>query len=264
MSTRRKPPSGLGPRTADRHELYQTAVQRPTVMIGFIEELFEMVRGREPMVLREDFCGTAFLSATWVRSLPGRRAVGVDNDQDVLAWAERMNRQSLGGEAEQLRLVCDDVMAVDAPADVGVSLNFSHWVYHERKQLLAYLKHAHACIEPGGLFVCDAFGGPASMQPCLDERPFGGFKYQWEQVSYDPITGNIRCAIHFKFRNGGVMKNAFEYDWRMWTLPEIAELLTEAGFGEIGVYFESEDGFIADIEEVEYEAWVAYVVALRD
>ena len=264
MSTRRKPPSGLGPRNADRHELYQTAVQRPVVMVGFIEELFEMVREREPIVLREDFCGTGFLSATWVRSASGREAIGVDNDPAVLAWGEAHHREPLGEDAELLELVCDDVMAVDRRADAVVSLNFSHWVYKERADLLAYLRHAHACIEPGGVFVCDAFGGPLSMQPCLDERPFSEFQYQWEQVSFDPITANIRCAIHFKFRNGGVMKNAFEYDWRMWTIREMTEALVEAGFGELGVYFESEDGFIDDIEEVGYEAWVAYIVALRD
>lgn len=264
MSTRRKPPAALSARNADRHALYEASVQRPMVIVGFIEELFEQVRGRDPVVLREDFCGTAHLSSTWVQSGSDRRAIGVDLDPEVLDWAETHNRLPLAEDAERLALVQDDVMAVSDKADVLLSLNFSHWVYHERDRLLAYLKHAHACLSPGGLFVCDAFGGPASITPCVDERKFSDFDYLWEQVGFDPLTHRIRCAIHFKFRNGSKLRNAFEYDWRMWSLPEVQELLVEAGFGQLGIYFESEDGFIADFEEVDYEAWVAYIVALRD
>lgn len=233
-------------------------------MVHFIEELFSHARSRRPITLREDFCGTAHLASTWVRSGDGRAALGVDCDPNVLDWARRHNVDPLGRDAARLPLRADDVMAVDDVADALVSLNFSHWVYHDRAALSAYVQHAYACIEPGGLFICDAFGGPASITPCIDERPFGDFTYRWQQVSFDPITHRIRCAIHFAFRNGTEMRNAFSYDWRMWSLPEMQELLTDAGFGDIGIYFESEDGFIADFDAVDFEAWVAYLVALKD
>ena len=37
------------------------------------------------------------------------------------------------------------------------------------------------------------------------------------------------------------MQRAFTYDWRFWTLPEIRELMTEAGFRETRVYVEAWD-----------------------
>lgn len=49
------------------------------------------------------------------------------------------------------------------------------------------------------------------------------------------------CAIHFHFPDGTRMRNAFRYTWRLWTLPEIRELLTEAGFRNVTVYWEGDD-----------------------
>jgi len=41
----------------------------------------------KPRILREDFCGTAQLSATWVQRDVQREAYGVDIDREVVAWA---------------------------------------------------------------------------------------------------------------------------------------------------------------------------------
>ena len=51
----------------------------------------------------------------------------------------------------------------------------------------------------------------------------------------------MRCHIHFAFPDGSRLKKAFTYDWRLWTLPEIRELLDEAGFSRITVYWEGID-----------------------
>ena len=114
------------------------------------------------------------------------------------------------------------------------------------------------------MIIIDAFGGPGSISECQDERNFSLFTYIWEQEHYNPLTNEIICRIHFKFRDGTKLKNAFVYDWRMWSLPELTELLVEAGFGDMGVYFESEDGFIGDPSAIDAEAWVAYIAAYRD
>lgn len=261
---RRKPLSALGARNADRHALYEIAVQRPDVIIGFIEELFRLDRAPEPRVLREDFCGTAQLASMWVRSGDSRRAVGVDHDADVLAWAERQNRAPLRDAGRRLTLVSKDVLRAGHRSDVTVSLNFSHFIYKRRDELVRYLRHARRCIRAGGLFICDAFGGPGSITPCHDERHFGEFDYIWEQRLFDPMTNQIDCRIHFTFRNGTRLGNAFTYDWRMWSLPELEEALLDAGFHDVGIYFESEDGFVGDTDAIDCEAWVAYLVALRD
>jgi hypothetical protein len=37
------------------------------------------------------------------------------------------------------------------------------------------------------------------------------------------------------------MRRAFSYNWRLWTLPEIRELLGEAGFSRVIVYWQGTD-----------------------
>lgn len=261
----RKPPSSLTARNADRHALYEIAVQRPEVIVGFIEELAEATDRRPIKRLREDFCGTANLASFWVADGADHEAVGVDLDAEVLDWAERHNRGPLGEAAERLTLIAGDVMSVEAaPADALVSLNFSHCIYHDRASLVAYLERARANLAPGGLLVCDTFGGPESIRASVDERSFSGFTYQWEQRCFDPIDNRIDCRIHFRFPNGSRMRDAFRYDWRMWAIPELREAMSEAGFTQTGVYFEAEDGFIDAPSREELDAWVAYIVALRD
>jgi len=49
------------------------------------------------------------------------------------------------------------------------------------------------------------------------------------------------CHIHFRFEDKSWLRKAFTYDWRMWTLPELQELMTEAGFSNVQVYWEGTD-----------------------
>lgn len=264
MTRRRKPPAPRSrtPRSADRHALYEAAVQRPEVMVGFIEDVSEH-GGLSPRVLREDFCGTANLAAHWIASSADRRAVAVDNDPAILDWAERHNRSPLGSIARRLALVNADVRSVRRRADVLVSLNFSHFIYKRRDALRDYLRHAWRCLNRPGMMILDAFGGPASITPEVDQRNFASFTYLWEQAAFNPITSEILCKIHFRFPNGSTMRDAFVYDWRLWSLPELTELLHEVGFDDLDIYFESEDGFITDLDPTDCDAWVAYLVAYK-
>ncbi|MGB5339926.1 MAG: class I SAM-dependent methyltransferase, partial [Gammaproteobacteria bacterium] len=63
----------------------------------------------------------------------------------------------------------------------------------------------------------------------------------WEHASYNPIDGRMVCHIHFGFPDGSKLKKAFTYDWRLWSLPELRELLDEAGFSKVTVYWEEVD-----------------------
>ena len=65
------------------------------------------------------------------------------------------------------------------------------------------------------------------------------------------------------------MKKAFTYDWRLWTLPEIRELLIDCGFSQTTVYWEGTDPETGE-GNGEYSAtesgdddpsWIAYIVA---
>ncbi len=253
----------LTARNADRHQLYEFAVQQPVLMVGFIEHLFKGLRRGPCKVLREDFCGTANLASTWVRSGRDRRAIGVDISAGMIRYADRRNRKPLGDAAKRLKLVRADVRrcSVGPRADVLVSLNFSHFIYKTRADLLAYLRHARRRIRPGGLIILDAYGGPASLKECTDRRRFDDFTYLWEQLDYDPITHEVINVIHFHFRDGSKIRDAFTYWWRLWTLPELREILEEAGFTHVRNCFEVDDGFSEKFDFAEHDAWVAYVVA---
>ena len=65
---------------ADKYDLYIRSVQSPDVEVTFFDRAYRAQYGRRPMILREDFCGTAAVCYDWVKSAPGRTAVGVDLD----------------------------------------------------------------------------------------------------------------------------------------------------------------------------------------
>lgn len=80
--------------------LYQQSVQSPKGDISYMQKFFLMyVGGRLPLHLQEDFCGTALLSAEWIRSNPSRTAVGLDLDLEALNWCMENNITSVGADA---------------------------------------------------------------------------------------------------------------------------------------------------------------------
>jgi SAM-dependent methyltransferase len=268
-----------GPRftaaTADRYELYQLAVQSADLDVRFLRKVYREIRGREPRHLREDFCGTALLCAEWVKLDPKKTAEGYDLDPEPLEWGRQRNIEPLGRRAARVELhLADCRRKARRLADVRVVQNFSYWILRERRQLLDYFKKARAGLAPGGIFVLDTYGGTEATVETLEERRIeGGFTYVWDQHAYYPATGEFHCNIHFRFRDGSRLDNAFQYVWRLWGLPETCDLLREAGFSQVDVYFEGSDEddpdgegngvFEKDEKGENCEAWIAYVVAQR-
>ena len=58
----------LARKHADKHRLYQLAVQDPPFEVDFALKQYKKRRGRRPELLREDFCGTAAVACEWARS----------------------------------------------------------------------------------------------------------------------------------------------------------------------------------------------------
>lgn len=234
--------TALTAKTADRHALYQESVQAPEFEVDLAASYFERRVGRKALSLREDFCGTALLCAEWVRSHPSRTATGVDIDPDVLAWGVEHNITPLGDDAERVSLLEQDVREPGGePHDVLMALNYSYFYFKTRDALRAYFEVAKSHLKPDGLFFLDLFGGWESQQELEEERKLKGFRYVWDQASYNPITAAFLGHIHFRFRDGSELKKAFTYDWRLWTIPELRELLNEAGFSHVEVLWEDED-----------------------
>ena len=261
----------LTSRNADVHWLYEQSVQNAEVEVVFINRVFKREYGRKPTFLREDFCGTALLCSEWVKANAAHTALGVDLDGPTLAWGAVNNITPLGDRASAVTLVQDDVRNVTSPrADVLAATNFSWWGFKTRPEFDEYLRGAYANLKDQGMLMMDCYGGPEAQVPQLEEREQDGFDYVWDQDTFNPITNEIRCKIHFQFPNGSKLKNAFRYDWRLWSLPETCDLLKEVGFRKTVVYWEGTDkdgepnGVFKPSRKGDLApAWVAYILAFR-
>ena len=255
---------------ADIHELYEESVQNVEHEVEFMQTTFKEIRGRTAHVFREDFCGTASASCQWVRQGEAFQAIGVDIDPAVLEWGRR-NRLGRLPAADQARvsLIEGDVLTADTPpADVLAAYNFSYFIFDTRDKLRAYFERAYAALKDDGVFFVDLFGGPEAQEEMREKTKHKGFTYIWHQAKFHPVTNFIRCHIHFRFKDGSKIKRAFTYEWRLWSAPEIREVLAEAGFKKTTLYWEGEDedgegnGEFTPEEKGEADlAWIAYIVA---
>jgi cyclopropane fatty-acyl-phospholipid synthase-like methyltransferase len=259
---------------ASPHRLYERSVQCPEAEVDFISERFEWLRGRPARALREDFCGTAAVCCEWVGRHPDNRAVGVDLDPEVLRWAARRNVAALPAEAAlRVTLVEADVMTgARAAIDVVTAMNFSYWLFRERAALRRYFEAVYRDLVDDGVLFLDAYGGYDAFREIVEERAVhdddGSFTYIWEQARYNPIDGAMTCHIHFAFADGSRLERAFSYEWRLWTLPEIREILAEAGFRRTLVYWQGWDeggepnGVFEPAESADADAgWICYITA---
>lgn len=213
----------------DRYDLYELAATSPGRAIPFLLA----AHGGSPRTLREDFCGSGALARAWA-SEAGREAVAVDMDPDALRALERR----LAPDARaRLTTRCADVLGADDRADVIAALNFPIGYFHDRPSLLGYLRHARGCLNEGGLLVLDTYLGRDAFTPSeVEQRLPGGVTYTWEQREADPLTGRVVNAMHFSVRNGERLRDAFVYDWRLWSVPELRDGLAEAGFARVEAY----------------------------
>ncbi|MBI1422603.1 MAG: class I SAM-dependent methyltransferase [Gammaproteobacteria bacterium] len=264
--------------TADRHLMYQAAVQAADVEVEFLDKIFREIRGRQPLSFKEDFCGTALLSVEWCKSDPKRTAIGVDIDEPTLKWGGEHNLQPAGSDvASRVTLLQKDVREVLEPkVDITCAFNFSFCIFKTRGSLREYFTKARAGLKDDGMLVLDIFGGTECMDTLEEETELEDVSgtYVWEHAKFNPITNEILCHIHFEFPDKSRMEKAFTYDWRLWSVPELKELLEEAGYSKVRVYWEQfeetdddddyleSNGEFLEATEVEnQESWHAYIVA---
>ncbi len=255
---------------ADRHVLYEEAVQCAEAEIDFVDDTFIELRGRKAKWLREDFCGTGNTSCEWVRRRRTNHAIGVDLDADVQQWGREQHVAALGPARNRIELINANVLKVNCrPVDVVLAMNFSYWIFKDRKLLRRYFRAVNKGLRPDGLFMLDAYGGAEAHQEMSEKTVQDSFTYVWDQERYDPINGDLLCHIDFTFPDGSRMNKAFTYDWRLWSLPEIREILLEAGFKRVTVYWEGTEedtregnGVFAPAERGEADmAFIVYIVA---
>lgn len=257
---------------ADRHTLYELSVQCSESEIDFVDATFKSIRKQSAKILREDFCGTANVCCDWVKRRKSNHAIGVDIDPEVLEWGQKNNLCKLTeAENSRIQLFNENVLTVQTePAEIISAMNFSYWLFKSREELKQYFQSVHSALADNGILFLDAYGGYDSFKEVKEKTKHKKhkFTYIWEQEKYDPISGELICHIHFKFSDGSKLKKAFSYNWRLWTLAEIRELLNETGFSNITIYWQGfdEDGdpdgdFKPTIEGEADASWICYISA---
>ncbi len=221
--------------------------------------------------MREDFCSTFELCCEWAKLDDEKRAIALDIDSEPLEYGKAHYLTDLSAAAQKrVRVLERDVLAPRGPrADIICALNFSYFVFRERATLLKYFQQCRRALNPGGIFAVDVFGGPQYGEPSVDTKKLPGFEYFFEQEFFDPISNHTRFHIHFKQRGERNRRRAFSYDWRMWSIPEIRDLMSDAGFRQVAVYWEGTgrngrgSGKFRRREQGESCCiWVAYVIGI--
>jgi SAM-dependent methyltransferase len=254
-----------------RHDLYEAAVQEPKAEVRLIDRVYKSYVGFSPKTLREDFCGTAALASAFVAHRKDNVAIGVDLDEEVLAFAKERRVDPAPEETKKrIALIRGDVRDVASAADVLVAFNFSWQVFHSTHDFRGYFQKAARHVRPGGVVMADIWGGAETMTESYDRRRLRGFDYIWERKSFDPITFRLDARIHFEPRGAAPMTDAFVYDWRLRTLPELIEAFEAAGLIDVRVLWEGTNArgggngiFRFATRGEACESFVAYVVGRR-
>ena len=254
----------------DKYELYSKAVQSPDADVDFISGTYKELRGKEALTLREDFCGTFLLSSEWVKAAKNHKAVSVDLDPEPMEYGRAHYLPKLTADQQKrLTLVEGDVLKVDLPkVDVTMAVNFSYFLFKKREQLKSYFTRVHQSLNDKGLFIIDVFGGGQCQDEIEDVIKHKNFTYYWDQTGFDPVTNEAVFHIHFRIGNRKKIERVFTYDWRLWSIPELREILMEAGFKKTHIYWEGtnkQGGGNGEFTRTERGesclSWIAYLVS---
>lgn len=134
----------------------------------------------------------------------------------------------------------NDVLETGDRSDVIAAFNFAVCELHTRSQLVTYFRHALFRLNAKGVLAVDTYTGPDAMVPGESvqsvETYFGLVEYRWRQVSADLSTGRVVNAIDFTLPDARRFEDAFVYDWRLWSVPELRDAMREAGFRSTEVH----------------------------
>lgn len=259
-----------GEQLLDRYLYYRQAVQSAETDVEFYQNVYKEIRRKEPQIFREDFCGTFALSCEWVKLNKTYKAIGVDLDPEPLAYGRDHYLPQLTSEQQnRVTTLLQDVLSPNLPkADLIVAANFSYFVFKTRQRMKEYFLKVKKKLNRDGIFVVDCFGGSLCQDANEESTRHRAFTYYWEQVNFDPITHRAQFHINFRPHGKKKMERVFSYDWRMWTIPELRDLLEEVGFKKSTVYWEGtkRNGtgngvFSATSEGEPCLSWIAYIVA---
>lgn len=263
--------------TQDKHALYLASVQDPLSDIERIALIYEEIFSRTALKLREDFSAAFALSCCWVQSDQRKTAIAIDIDHATIEYGKTNYLVNLSAdEQSRMDVRVENAIVQTDPVDIIATFNFSYCLIHERSELLSYFKKCHASLNQQGMLIIDNFGGSDSEELEIQETfvnhndYIAPFIFQFERKSFNPISRRSQYAIHFIYPDGPQLTDAFTYDFRMWSIPEIRDIMQEAGFSSSLVYWEvAEDepiiknDFYASEEEENINSWNAYIIGIK-
>lgn len=253
----------------DKYALYMRAVQSPDADAEFLRDTYKELKGKKAKVLREDFCGCFALSSEWVKLSSANQAWSVDLDPEPIDYGRHQLMPKLKSQQQKrIHLVEGDVLEIELPeAEIAVAVNFSYFIFKTREKMKKYFKQVYKSLKNDGVFFVDVFGGGACQDEVVDTHRFKGFSYMWDQTGFDPVSNEALFHIHFKIGKKKFEK-VFSYDWRLWSIPELRELMQEVGFRKTHVYWEGTNrkgdgnGVFTRTEKGEpCDSWIAYIAA---
>jgi hypothetical protein len=252
----------------DKYYYYHKSVQSAESDVEFIRDTYKQLKKKTPRVFREDFCGTFALSCEWIKLSPQNKSIGLDLDPEPMEYGRTHYLPKLKPEQQsRMSLMETNVLNPGLPtADIVAAMNFSYFCFKTREMMKSYFANVHRSLGDDGIFLIDCFGGKQCGDAIEDVTKHDGFNYYWDQTGFDPVTNEALFYIHFKI---GKVKHerVFTYDWRMWSIPELRDIMHEVGFKKTNVYWEgtakdgSGNGEFTRTEKGEScDSWIAYIV----
>lgn len=243
----------------NKHVLYQTTVQEPKKELEFFRKIYRNIYSRVPISIREDFCGTGFISCEWVKMNFENTSIGIDIDDDPLEWGRKNNIMNLSGGDDRVKLYNHNVLEEwnsKQKFDMILSLNYSHFLLNKRIEFLTYLKNVRKNIEKGFL-VLDFFGGSKIYFDSSLKRHFGQEKddhsYEFKSKKLDLLNNFAYCSINFKLGKRK-LNNLYNFKFRVYSIPEMVDCLTDAGFSKFRIfikeYFDEDEDEYTEYNEL--------------
>lgn len=258
------------PEGFDKYKYYIESVQNPASDAEFFLKTYKTLKKKTPKSLREDFCGTFSICCEWVKLDKNFTAVGVDLDTDPIEYGKKYYLPKLTPDQQsRVKVLNKNVLDKTLPqTDMIAALNFSFFLFKKREVLKKYFENCLKSLNKDGVFIIDCFGGGQCQAAIEEETEYKEFSYFWDQTNFNPITHEAEFFIHFKLKNKPKMEKLFYYDWRMWTLAELTDILNEVGFKKSEVYWEGNDSkgggngvFTPSKKGEECDSWIAYIVS---
>ena len=253
-----------------KYKLYESSVQCIGADVDFINKEYKKVYKKSPLTLREDFGGTGALACEWTTQSKDHFSWAVDLDDEPMKYGKENHYVKLDDvQKTRVQYIKANVLEPQKfKADVIVAFNFSYFIFKERKMLLNYFKEARKGLNKDGIFMVDIFGGTECRDSMVEETEHDDHSYFWDCDKYNPLTNEVLYYIHFE-QDGKRYDKAFTYDWRMWTVAEIKDIMLEAGFSKTITYWEGDDedgdgdgNFFRTSDAENCESWVTYICAL--